>query len=146
MRKRIGVFMGEVVAEYQQLALQEIFRKAAELNYDVFVFCNFGSYGDNVLYAEGEKEMMHLPDPSMLDGIIVGEDVLDIEGMACALEDYLKAYAKCPIVYLRTPKEDLYNVRIENMKIMEEVTRHFVVDHGFRDICFMTGKKEYADA
>jgi len=146
MRKRIGVFMGEVAAEYQQRVLQSIFEKAQKLNYDVFVFCNFGSYGDNVLYAEGEKGMIYLPEISALDGIIVGEDILDIEGMADELGEYLKENAGCPVVYLRTEKENFYSVRIDDLKTMEDMTRHFVVDHGFRDICFMIGKKGYADA
>ncbi len=146
MRKRIGVFIGEVNGEYQRLTLQSIFRRAGELDYDVFAFCNFGAYGDDVLYAEGEKEMIRLSDLSVLDGIIVEEDILGIKGMGAALEKYLKAHAKCPVVYLRTPKDSFFNVRIENVKIMEDITRHFVVDHGFRDICFMMGKKEYVDA
>ena len=51
MRRKIGIFMGEVESEYQEVILKSIFARAKELDYDVFVFCNFGSYGDNVLYA-----------------------------------------------------------------------------------------------
>lgn len=146
MRKRIGVFMGEVAAEYQKSVLHSIFQRAGELNYDVFVFSNFGSYRDNMLYAEGEKAMIYLPDFSVLDGIIVGEDTLDIDGMGVELEEQLKRSAKCPVVYLRSPKEGFYNVRLEDLNAMEDMTRHFVTEHGFRDICFMEGKRDYADA
>lgn len=146
MRRRIGVFIGETGAEYQELVLNAIFQRAGELDYDVFVFANFGAYGDNVLYAEGEKAMIYLPDHSALDGIIVCEDTLDIEGMGAELEKQIRKSAACPVVYLRSPKDDFYNIRVEDMEAMEDMTRHFVVDHGFRDICFMTGKKDYADA
>lgn len=146
MRKRIGVFIGEIGAEYQELVLRSIFQRAGELGYDVFAFANFGSYGDNVLYAEGERAMIYLPDQSALDGIIVCEDTLDIKGMGAELEKQIRKNAVCPVVYLRSPKEDFYNIRIENTEAMEDMTRHFVKDHGFRDICFMTGKKDYEDA
>lgn len=146
MRKRIGVFIGEVGAEYQKTVLHSIFNRAKELDYDVFVFANFGSYNDNVLYAEGEKAIVYLPEVSAFQGLIVAEDTLDIDGMGAELEEYLRKNAACPIVYLRSPKDDFYNIRVDDLEAMEDVTRHFVVEHGFRDICFMTGKKEYADA
>lgn len=146
MRKRIGVFIGEAGAEYQRLVLRSIFQRAGELNYDVFVFGCFGSYGDNLLYAEGERAIIYLSDVSTFDGIIVGEDTLDIKGMDEELDRYLRKNAACPVVYLRAPKEDFYNIRIEDLKAMEDMTRHLVYDHGFRDICFMTGKRDYADA
>ena len=146
MRKKIGVFMGEVIAEYQEVVLKAIFAKAKELDYDVFVFANFGAYGNKILYAEGEKGIITLPDFSVMDGLIVSEDTLDIIGMGAELEDRIRKQAACPVVYIRTPKEGVYNVCIENEKAMEEVTRHFVYDHGFRDICFVTGKKDYLDA
>lgn len=146
MRKRIGVFIGEVGAEYQRTVLHSIFNRAKELDYDVFVFANFGSYNDNVLYAEGEKAIVYLPEVSAFQGLIVAEDTLDIDGMGAELEEYLRKNAACPIVYLRSPKDDFYNIRVDDLEAMEDVTRHFVVEHGFRDICFITGKKEYADA
>ena len=146
MRRRIGIFIGEAAATYQRVVLDAIFTKAKELNYDVFVFASFGLYSDDILYAQGEMGMIELPDLSTLDGIIVCDDTFDIVGMDVALEKRLKKEAKCPVVYLRVPKEKFYNILIDDVKAMEDVTRHFVYDHGFRDICFMKGKKEYQDA
>ncbi|HKM34760.1 MAG TPA: GGDEF domain-containing protein [Lachnospiraceae bacterium] len=146
MRRRIGVFIGEVFGEYQKRVLQSIFSKAKELDYDVFVYASFGAYGDNLLYAEGEESMLVLPDVSCLDGIIVGEDTFDIAGMDKMLENRLRQQASCPVVYLKTPKEGFYNVLVENREIMKDITSHFVKEHGFTDICYMSGKKEYQDA
>lgn len=145
MRKRIGVFMGEVTSEYQIIVLKSIFKKAGELDYDVFVFCNFGAYGDNVLYAEGEKGIIRLPDFSKLDGIIVATDTFDIDGMEGELQGILKEKAKCPVVYMRDAKEDFYNVLIEDSAPIADMVRHFINQHGFRDICFMTGDLQSRD-
>ena len=146
MRKRIGIFMGEVTLELQEKMLKGIFRKAKELNYDAFAFCNFGEYGDNVLYAEGEKGVIQIPDISMLDGIIVGEDTFDIAGMGNDLYTILKREANCPVVYLKDPREGFFNVMVEQRAAIEDITRHFVKDHGFRDVCFMSGSLSRMDA
>lgn len=104
MRQKIGIFIGEVTSEYQEVILKAIFRKTKELNYDVFVFCNFGAYGNNVLYAEGEKSSIRIPDISRLDGIIVGEDTFDIDGMENELFILLRQQAECPVVLFETLK------------------------------------------
>lgn len=146
MRKRIGIFIGEITSEYQEVVLKAIFRKAGELDYDVFVFCNFGGYGDNVLYAEGEKDIIRIPEFSKLDGIIVAEDTFDIDGMESELEGLLKEKAKCPVVYMRDSKDSFYNVLVEDGEAIADMTRHFIRHHGFKDICFMTGNMRSEDA
>ncbi len=146
MRRRIGVFIGEAGATYQRVVLKAIFAKAKELNYDVLVFASYGLYSDDIMYAQGEMGMIEIPDFETLDGIIVCDDTFDIVGMGSVVEKRLKAEAKCPVVYLRTPNDFFYNILADDVKAMEDVTRHFVYDHGFRDICFMKGKKEYRDA
>lgn len=145
MRKRIGVFLGESAAEYQKIIIQSVFAKAKSLNYDVFAYASYGAYGDNLLYAEGEESILSIPDYNCLDGIVVCEDTFDITGMDKKLEKILRKL-KCPVVYLKTPKEDFYNVLVENIEIMKEITRHYVEKHGFTDVCYMSGKKEYQDA
>ncbi len=146
MRKRIGVFMGEVTLELQENMLKGTIQKAKQLGYDVFVFCNFGAYGDNVLYAEGEKAVIQIPDMSMFDGIIVGEDTFDIDGMGDELFSIFKKNATCPVVYLKDPREGFYNVKVEQRAAIEDITRHLVEEHGFRDVCFMSGTLSRMDA
>lgn len=59
--------MGYITQNYQKDVLQAIFKEANELGYTVFCFANFGAYGDKVLYAEGERGIMYLPDLTQLD-------------------------------------------------------------------------------
>lgn len=146
MRKRIGVFMGEVTLEHQEIILKAVFQKANSLGYDVFVFCNFGAYGDNVLHTEGEKSVMKIPDLQTLDGLIVTEDTFDIDGMEAELRAYLKAEAKCPVVYLREKNDDCYSVLVSGGEAIAEMTKHFIYHHGFKDICFMSGPAASEDA
>lgn len=146
MKKTIGVFIGEISQEYQRIISQNIAKKANELGYSVIFMCSYGNYNDDFLYQEGEKACIHLPNCEMFDGIIVTEDVFDIDGMPEELYEVLKETAKCPVVYMRTYRPEFYSVQPDNQDSIESMVRHFTQEHGFRDICFMTGKKESKDS
>lgn len=146
MNKKICVFIGEIAQDYQKLIANAITTRANSLGYDVVFICNYGSYNEDILYAEGEKSCINLPDCSTFDGIIVTEDVFDIEGMPDELYELLKKTAHCPVVYLRSIREEFYSVMIENKISIENALRHFIEDHGFTDICYMSGKKDAEDA
>lgn len=146
MKKKIGVFIGEIAQEYQEIVAKGIAKKAEELGYDVIYICAYGNYTDDILYIEGEKACITLPDVSFFDGIIITEDVFDIDGMADELYEIIKAEAKCPVVYLRTTRPGCYGVVPENQLSMENMVRHFTDDHGFTDICYMSGKQCLQDS
>ena len=146
MKKRIGVFIGEIAQNYQKLVTKYVSRRANELGYDTVFICSYGSYNNDIVYAIGGKACVYLPDCSSFSGIIVAEDVFDISGMGDELYDVIKRDATCPVVYLRTIRDGFYSVMPENQKSMEKMVRHFTDDHGFRDICYMSGKKGTEDA
>ena len=146
MKKTIGVFIGEIAQEYQRIVSQNIVKRANALGYNVIFICSYGNYNEDLLYQEGEKSCVHLPDCGMFDGIIVTEDVFDIDGMAEELYEIIKATARCPVVYLRTARPEFYSVQPENQFSTESMVRHFTQVHGFRDICFMAGKRDSEDS
>ncbi len=146
MKKRIGVFLGEVQAEFQRRVLQAVYNRANALGYHVFVFSVYGAYGNNILYAEGERAMVYLPDVSLFDGIIVASDTFNLMGMNEELAARLKKEAKCPVVYVRSETNDFYNVLLSDVMSMKAMVKHFIEKHGFRDICFMQGKMSMQDA
>jgi len=146
MKKKIGVIIGEVAQEYQTEIMQCIAKKATELLYDVIFICVYGSYKDGILYADGEKASIYLPDYSSFDGIIVVEDVIDITKIPDALYEELQKNATCPIVYLRTKREGCYSILVDNEAAMRAMTRHFIEDHRFTNICYMSGKRHSIDS
>lgn len=146
MRKRIAVFAGDPHGEYPMNMLKSIFEEGMSRGYDVFAICSYGGHEDNVLYAEGEKGNVCQTDLSVYDGIIVCEDSFDIESLEEELAEVLYRNATCPVVYLRRQREGFYSVLISGRKPMYEMTRHFIQDHGFRDICFMQGPMAFLDS
>lgn len=146
MKKKIAVYIGEVGGTFQQTIIKVISAKARKFGYDVMVFCSFGIYSFDMLYAEGERACIQLPDPSVFDGIIVTEDLFDNPGMGDELYEKLKIEAKCPVVYLRTAREGFHGILLENYTSMKNMVNHFIEDHGFNDICYMSGKAGNYDA
>lgn len=144
-RKKIGVFVGDVQQNFSSRICRTISAKAEEYGYDAYFFTMFSSYGDNVLYAEGESRILSLPDYSKLDGIIVLSDTLYIPSGSKDLYRRLQE-ASCPVVCIRARVEGFYNVLVDESVSMERIIRHFIEIHNFRDICFMTGKMEMEDA
>lgn len=146
MRKRIAVFMSELIAEYQETVLKTIFAEANGLGYDVFVFSGYGSYDNNVLYAEGERNLIKIPDLKTFDGIIVGDDTFDIYGMDQELSEMLQEQAECPVVYIRNDNVHFNSITFDDHETMAEMTRYFIHERGVTDLCFMSGPLDMTDA
>lgn len=144
-RKKIAVFIGGVTQNFSSRLCRTISRKAEELGYDVFYFATFNSYDDNLLYLDGEKLLYSLPVFSELDGVIIVPDTLYINGS----KEYLAqkfTTGSFPVVSIRDRMEGAYNVIVNEDTAMEGMLRHFIEKHGFKDICFMTGRLDMEDA
>lgn len=146
MQKKIAFFVGEIAWAYQETVVKTMAKRANELGYDLITFCSFGFYSENhILYAEGEKSILQIPDYSLFDGIIVAEDVFDIPGMPDDFYHILQEKTTCPVVYLRTTREGFYSIVLENTSSIESMVYHFTDVHGFTDICYMSGKEGVRD-
>ncbi len=146
MAKKIALFMGQVIQFYQNDMVTAITDSAEGLGYVVDVFSDFGSYGENYLHAEGEKNIINLPRLDNYDGIILGSDTYDIKGMYEKLAQKIIEEANCPVISLRYEDKRFYNVLIDDYGAMRDMVEHFVTTHGFKRICFMTGRMELLDA
>lgn len=146
MARRIAVFIGVINQEYLMEMITSITDAAAELKYQVDVFSEFGSYGQNYLHAEGERNIIHLPFLEDYDGVIVAPDTFGVPDMEKQLDLLLLSRTKGPVISIRQEKDCFYSVQIDNRAAMALLTEHFVKDHGYRRICFMKGRIDLKDA
>lgn len=145
MRKKIALCISEIAWDYQETISKKVIECANALNYDVVVICAYGSFNDNIMYAEGEKAAISLIDYSSFAGIIATEDLFDVPGMADEFYEAVAKNATCPVVYLRSKREGCYSILIENTASIETMVRHFTDVHGFKNICYMSGKAGWLD-
>lgn len=147
MRKRIGLIIGETANEYCMTLIDSIYKEVLELDYDIFVFVNYGIYDHNiVLYGEGESSVYKIPVPDSFDGFIIDETLFNIDKMGETVYDYFTKNVKCPIVYLKKRTERFYDMLLADRQAIKDITNHFIKDHGFTNICHMTGRWELQDA
>lgn len=146
MRKRIGLFFGEIVDSTNRMII-DIEKYAKEADIDVYVFVNFGVFDSSLSqYSEGEKAFYKLPDYSTFDGIVIYEGMMNIEGLEEELYEYLRKRATCPIIYLRSVREGFYSIIYNDKQAMKDITTYLINRYGIKDICHMSGRMELFDA
>lgn len=146
MRKRIGLFFGEIDQSTNKMVMDiEKYAKAAD--YDVFVFVNFGVFDSSLTqYSEGEKAFYKLPNYDDFAGIVIYEGMMNIEGLEDELYEYLRKNATCPIIYLKSVRERFYSIIYDDRQAMKDITSHLINKYGIKDICHMSGRMELYDA
>lgn len=146
MVKKIAAFIGQLTQEYQSEMIRAVIDTAKELGYRIDIFSEFGSYGENYLHAEGERNIINLPYIEDYAGILIAPDTFGVKEMEKQLDVLLLRNAKVPIVSLRQEKECYYSVQVDNQASMESMVEHFVAEHGMRRVCFMKGRVDLKDA
>lgn len=146
MAKRIAFFIGQILHDYQNDIIRGVSQEANRAGYRVEIFSNFGTYGENYLHAEGEKNIMNLPNLEEYDAIIVAPDTYDLVGMYEALSEKILTQVDCPVVSLRCEDSNFYNVLIDDEQAMATMVEHLITVHGMKRICFMTGRMDLVDA
>lgn len=144
--KKIALFIGEIFAEYQSEVISGIVEEVRKRGFSLHIFNNFGAYNSNVFHGYGEKSIIYIPDLGDYDGIIVAGDTFNVEGMYEELTDILQRDARGPVICLRMEDNRFHCILAENYEPVCEMVRHFIQVHGFRRICFMSGKQYMRDA
>lgn len=146
MSKRIAMFIGQLTQNYQTNVVEAAVAMAKDLGYTAEIFSDLGTYGENYLHAEGERNIINLPYLEDYAGIVLAPDTFNVKGMYEELADKIQSKACCPVVTLRYEDERFYNVKIDDIAAISDIVEHFITIHGFRNICFMSGRMEMQDA
>jgi len=147
MRQKIGLIIGEQDANASSLLVNNIQEVAAKYDYDIFIFSNYGTYDHSIiLYAEGEMSVYKIPVLDSFAGFIIDETLFNIEGMAKIVCDYFTEKSGHNVVYLKGKSPKFRDILLDDQSAMKDITKHFITTHGFKDICYMTGRWELQDA
>ncbi len=146
MRKKIAVFLGEIGREFQKSFANDIKGIANSKGYDVFIFNNFGSYSNTMLFDSGERDVINIPVFSEFVGVISLADTYDIAGMERLLIDRIKETSDCPIISIRNGAKDTYRIVFDDFNTTYDMTKHFINQHGFKKICYMSGPFSVEDS
>lgn len=143
---KIALFICDVYQTYQTIVTNAMNKYAREHGITLIIYANFVGPANNVFHVAGERSIIQLPNMEDFDGIVVAGDTFKMFNMQTELMRRIRREAKCPVVSLRELENDYTSIVINNKKAMYDMTRHFIDQHKFTDICFVTGRMEMFDA
>lgn len=93
-RKTIALFTCNSHGEYQREICAGAALQAEKSGYNLAIFTCYGNYGQNPLYAQGEKDIFSLPDYEDFSGIIVAGDTFSIDKVVEEVLEFLSGKEK----------------------------------------------------
>lgn len=145
-RKKIAIFICDVVNEYQKGMISSLFKKAAADGYYTVVYTFFSENADNFEYEKGERSIALLPDYENYAGIFICFDTFSDSFIASDMYHRITAKAKCPVVSIRRECGNYSCVLVNEDESMRSVISHLLSDHEVKDFFFVNGPKDHPDA
>ena len=143
-RRKIAVFLNGISDYYQHTICNGIVTQAEELGYAVLFFASRVRYFVNENNA-GELKLFTLPDMQIFDGIIVATNTIT---SAETVEYIRKALPSkgIPVVNIGPSIDGSFSVDSVDNGCMEALIRHFIAEHRFTSINFISGPLSNPDA
>ena len=145
-RKRIAVFGSSLTGRYKCRLCRELNIAAEELGVDLVYFNSYGKLRSITSKAEDQESgFLEFVDLDQFDGIVFDGEGYNIEGMADRVERKLRS-AKCPVVSISSHVEGFYNIEFDDAGGLRKMVEHFIDDHHFTRIGYMSGYLSHPDA
>lgn len=144
MKYTIAVIASGVDEEYQQSILSGIHRYAAQHHVNIAHFIAFGGMLNNPKYDMGEYNIFQLPNFSLFDGVILLSNTFSSD-LADEISKRIRD-AGVPAVSIDKELDDMYYIGIHNDSAMEQITRHFIVNHNVRRFNYISGPDDNTES
>lgn len=145
-KKKIAIFICDVVNEYQKRLVHGIFDKAAADGYYSVCYTFFTESADNYEYEKGERFLAQLPAYDDYDGIFVCFDTFQDSILCADIYQRIRSKAKCPVVSIRRECGDYNCVLIQDDDSMRSVITHLLEEHSVKDFFYVSGPQDHPDA
>ncbi|MBR0512204.1 MAG: EAL domain-containing protein, partial [Ruminococcus sp.] len=143
LRGRLALFAGQADEAYQSRFISGFNKKALAADYDVSIFSMYRKYQDTPENEKGESEIFNLMNPDKFSGAVILKDSIQTENAAHELEKRLKESFHEPIVVIEKESDLFPSIYIDGYSAVFDLITHLIEVHGYRDIAFVTGKKNH---
>ncbi len=136
-RPKVAVFLNGLSDYYQHTICEGIARQTEELGFSVLFFA---SRVDNAVNEnnEGELKLFTLPDMHCFNGIIVATNTINSSETVEYLKKALPSDS-IPVVNIGSPINGSFSVDSKDNGCMDHIIRHFIVEHQYTRINFISG-------
>lgn len=116
-----------------------------KLNYDIFLFLSYATYGQSEERKKGENAIFDLTDFSDFDGVIVFSSMLNPSSLP---EELCHKIAKTNknVISIGDEIPGFDYIGIDNYKGMYEMVSHLIEEHGIKSAAFCAGPKDHPDS
>ncbi|MBR4224695.1 MAG: substrate-binding domain-containing protein, partial [Oscillospiraceae bacterium] len=145
-RKTIGIFMSGIAGTFRRDLCHELYRAGTGHGFDLLFFNFVGTIGaDYIDYGVREDRILDVIPFDKFDGMIFDNNNVFIDSVRDHIHDRLMS-CRCPIISISEPCKDFSQVCFDNSSAIKEFVHHFVNEHGFTRIGYMSGIKGHPDA
>ena len=146
-RKRIAAFVAYPELIHVRRILEGIREQCRTYDYDLCVFSsNTHLSFPHAEYVEGEANIYELANFDELDGVILDYSTLTGDPgdkFLKRLLERLAQYPNLPKCTLEIPMEGIHLIENHNEAVLREMCRHVIEVHGRKNICILTGNKDF---
>ena len=146
-RKKIALIQAVPESLYANRIFEGVFSQCHKYGYDVAVFSSMLPVcSQHEGYLNGELNIYELIDFNQFDGIIVDTVSLTEDKTEYVRERILERLQKeCvkPVISLYLPLGDYPVEQSSDYGMIKRITEHVIIDHGCRNIYFLSGMKDY---
>lgn len=144
--KTIAVFGCQFTGRYRQNLCRSFSIAAKELGLNLVFFNSLGKIGNkDAQYGDYEFDLIESIGLEQFDGIVFDGEGYNVEGMADKVITKLRT-AKCPVVSISSYVEGFYNIEFDDAMGIRTITEHFINEHKFTRIGYMSGYLTHPDA
>lgn len=145
-RKIIGVILSLADGDYQKKLIEGIELQARAFDYDVLVFSSFIKTGCSEKWQLGEQNIYNMINFSLLDGIIIAPDTMDLGNSAERVIAGIRKEFKGPVVSVEIDVDGFCHIASDSVEPVKKIVSHLIEVHKLTDIAFVTGTKGHPHA
>ena len=144
-RKKIAIFATGWASDILFHFMEGMRDQLQNYDADMYLFMNYGTYGETENSRHGELNIFKLPDISQFDGVVIITNLIDFPGLAEEIVERCQK-AGVPVISHGRIIPGIPNVITDNTAGTKTLTEHLIKAHGVKKIMFFAGSADNDDS
>ena len=144
-RKKIAIFATGWASDILFHFMEGMRDQLQNYDADMYLFMNYGTYGETENSRHGELNIFKLPDISQFDGVVIITNLIDFPGLAEEIVERCQK-AGVPVISHGRIIPGIPNVITDNTAGTKTLTEHLIKEHGVKKIMFFAGSADNDDS
>ncbi len=144
-RRNIAVIIAAVDTDSQGQILGTIFNAARKDNVTVSAFSCFAGVGKSEKNNRGEFDIYSLVNYDLFDGVILVLNAIHSSEVRARIIEQAKGLT-IPVVSIENKIDGISSVITDNYSAMKKIVNHFISEHHFNDIGYVSGPAENVES